>query len=198
MAGIKRTSIIIIAASVLATALVIVGFTQLNKATDDIPASPVPTTNEVVVPKATTEEAVTTDTDVTDVTPATDDVPTVDPANLSFVDIEPLGIAVAYTEGTPGFEFTIKRTANQTQYIEFTSPDLVGTKCTDDDGLIVSIIKDPSSSEDRATIDQTVTVGDDTYGISLASNSCTKNAELLDRYQRAFIEGFPSLKLLES
>jgi hypothetical protein len=198
MAGIKRTSVITIVASVLVGALIIVGFIQLNKTTNDAPLSPLLTTNEVAAPEAMPDEAVTTDTNVTDVTPATDDVPTVDPATLSFVDIEPLGIAIAYTKGTPGFEFTIKRTANQTQYIEFTSSDLVGTKCTDDDGLIVSIIKNPSSNEDRTTIDQTVAVGDDTYGISLASSGCTKNAELLDQYQKAFIEGFPSLKPIES
>jgi len=144
----------------------------------------------------TTKDASTTETDATEAAAAQTTTPAVDPTTLSSIDITPLGISVFYTKGIPGFEFTAKRTANQTQYVEFTSSDLIGAKCTDDAGLIVSIIKNPSSTEDQATISQTVKVGDDSYGLSLAGKGCTSNADLLDRYQTAFTNGFPSLKAL--
>lgn len=194
MLGIKRKSIIIVAASALVSILVIASFALLNKNAEE-PASPTTPTTTETTPESS-DAAPRTETDVTDVTPAANDAQAVDPASLSFIDIEPLAISVAYTKGIPGFDFAIQRTANQTQYIEFTSPDLVGTKCTDDNGLIVSIIKNPSSTEDQTTIDQKVTVDGNIYGISLASNSCTKNVELLDQYQKAFLEGFSSLRVL--
>ncbi|MBC7459699.1 hypothetical protein H7200_03245 [Candidatus Saccharibacteria bacterium] len=148
-----------------------------------------------------TSDPATTNTDTTVDTPtgATDPVvsetPTVDPATLSSVDIEPLGLTVSYTKGVPGFDFSVKRTASSTQYVEFSSAELIGTKCTDDEGLFASIIKNPSAAENQ-TVSQTVTVGGATYGLSLPAQGCTSNPTLLSEYQAAFKNGFPSLKTL--
>jgi hypothetical protein len=123
--------------------------------------------------------------------------PVVDPATLSKVDIEPLAITVFYTKGTPGFDFTIKRSADRTQYVEFSSPNLVGTKCTNDEGVFASIIKNPTATEDQTTFVQKKSVGSDTYGLSLAGKSCTSDESLLDTYQTAFSQGYSQLKAME-
>jgi hypothetical protein len=126
---------------------------------------------------------------------STPDATPVDPETLSSVDIEPLSIIVFYAKGTPGFEFLVNRTADQTQYVDFTSPDLVGTKCTDDAGIFASIIKNPAT-ESQTTITQTVKVAGDTYGLSLAGVGCTSDVALLGQYQDAFSYGFSSLVAL--
>ncbi|MFY9227857.1 MAG: hypothetical protein WAO28_00825 [Candidatus Microsaccharimonas sp.] len=150
-------------------------------------------TTETASPEetATDTPAKTEETDTP--TPAAD----VDPATLSSIDIEALSITVFYTKGLPGFEYSIKKTADNTQYIEFTAPKLVGTKCTDDTGSFASIVKNPSSPENQSTISATTKVGDDTYGLSLAGKNCTPDEALLDQYQTAFSNGFSSLKAME-
>ena len=127
--------------------------------------------------------------------PDTAVAPAVDPATLSSVAIEPLGITVFYSKGVPGFDFAVKRTADKTEYVEFSTAALVGTKCTDDEGAFASIIKNPGVNETQTT-SQTVRVGDDTYGLSLSGSSCTADAELLTQYQTAFTNGFKSLTAL--
>lgn len=122
-------------------------------------------------------------------------VPTVDPETLSSIAIEPLGVMVYYTKGIGGFEYSINRTADATQYADFTATELASTKCTDDKGLFVSIIKNPST-ESQTSIAQTVKVGSDTYGLSLAGEGCTDNTELLTQYQNGFKNGFSSLTAL--
>ena len=144
-----------------------------------------------IPPKATT-----TETDKAEETKPASEAVAVDPESLSSVAIEPLGVTVFYTKGTPGFDYSIKKTADSTQYADFTSTDLVGTKCTDDDGLFASIIKNPASSGADTTISKTVKVGDDTYGLSLTGAGCTNNTELLSKYQNGFSEGFTSLTAL--
>lgn len=121
----------------------------------------------------------------------------VDPSTLNSIDIEPLEITVFYTKGTPGFEFAVKRTADRTEYVEFSSPDLVGTKCTDDTGVFASIIKNPASSEDQTAVAQKKTVGSDTYELSLAGKNCASDQTLLEEYQAAFSNGFSQLKAME-
>ena len=143
-----------------------------------------------------TKKDTTTETDSTDATPTPQSTPpTVDPSTLTSVDIAPLNLKVSYTKGTPGFEYAVKKTADNTQYIEFTSADLIGTKCTNDEGVFAMITKNPSSA-DQATISQTAKVGEDTYGLSLASASCTANNDLLQQYQSGFKNGFSSLTSL--
>lgn len=126
--------------------------------------------------------------------PATDEVKKADPATLTSVKVEPMDIEVFYTKGTPGFEFAVKRTASGTKYVEFSSPDLVGTKCTNDEGVFVTIVESPSAEEDQATIAEKTTVGDTVYGLSLNDSTCTSDPDLLKTYQSAFKNGFSSLK----
>lgn len=120
----------------------------------------------------------------------------VDESTLSSIDIEPLAITVFYTKGVPGFEYTVERTSDQTEYVQFTSPELVGTKCTDDKGAFASIVKNPTSAEDKTTIKETRTVGSSSYGLSLTAKNCTKDEALLEKYQTAFTNGFSRLKEL--
>jgi len=121
--------------------------------------------------------------------------PAVDPATLNSIAVEPLAINVFYTKGVPGFDFTVKRTTDGTQYVEFSNSDLIGTKCTGDIGPFASIIKNPTATA-LPTVTETVKVGSDTYGLSLAAKDCTANATLLDQYQTAFTNGFKSLTAL--
>lgn len=120
----------------------------------------------------------------------------VDESTLSSIDIEPLAITVFYTKGVPGFEYTVERSSDKTEYVQFTSPELVGTKCTDDNGVFVSIIKNPTSAEDKTTIKEMRKVGSSTYGLSLSAKNCTKDEALLEKYQAAFTSGFSKLKEL--
>lgn len=119
-----------------------------------------------------------------------------DPATLTSVAIEPLGVNVFYSKGTPGFEYEIKKTAEGTQYVEFTAQELIGTKCTDDEGLFASIVQNPTSTEDQTTVSQTITAGGEMYGLSLAGPGCTSDASLLEQYQTGFKNGFSSLQVL--
>ena len=152
-------------------------------------------TNTTAQTDAKDDASLTETDDDTASTAETPDVPAVDPETLSSIAIESLGVTVYYSKGTPGFEYMINRTADSTQYADFTSADLVAGKCTDDKGLFVSIIKNPAS-ESQTSISQTVKVGDDTYGLSLTGSNCTDNAELLTQYQTGFKNGFSSLSAL--
>ena len=146
------------------------------------------------------QESVATDDEVpasTDADSTSKPTPAVDPETLASIAIEPLEITVFYTKGIPGFEFAVKRTTSSTEYVEFSAPELVGTKCTDDGGVFVSIIENPDSAEDTATISQKVTVGSNTYGLSLAGQNCASDTTLLQEYQTAFTNGFSQLKALE-
>jgi len=158
-------------------------------------------------PTETTTDSAQQSTDVNDTDASTDvdtettprpdapATPAVDPATLSSVAIEPLGITVYYSKGVPGFDFSVERTADKTEYVEFSAAALMGTKCTDDQGVFASIIKNPGDNE-RQTTTQTVIVGSDTYGLTLAGSSCTADTALLTEYQTAFTNGFKSLTAL--
>ena len=188
-------TIVILAITVLGVSAfaLVRGNSSPSKVTNETSTSALDTTNDE--PKDADPTDMPTGSEPTK--PAVDPTkPTVDPATLTSVAIEPLGITVFYSKGTPGFDFAIKKTASKTEYVEFTSTDLIGTKCTDDTGIFASIIKNPSSEEDKTTISETVKVGSDSYGLSLASASCTTNSELLTKYQSGFKAGFSSLKTL--
>jgi hypothetical protein len=185
--------ILIVTGIILAVVLVVVGAIMLTKK----PTQPSPVSTPNASNQTTPAKDTTTETDATDPTTTTPDsaVPSVDPQTLTSVAITPLAITVFYSKGTPGFEFTVLKTADKTQYVQFTSSDLVGTKCTDDQGAFASIIKNPSVDEAQTT-SQTVKVGSDTYGLSLASAGCTSNTDLLAEYQTGFKNGFSNLKAL--
>ena len=121
----------------------------------------------------------------------------VDPSTLTSIAVEPLGVTVFYSKGTPGFEFNVLRAGDGTKYVEFSSPQLVGTKCTNDTGVFVSIVKSPKSPEDKTLYADTVTVAGTTYGLSLSDSTCTSDAALLETYQSGFKNGFSELEELE-
>lgn len=119
-----------------------------------------------------------------------------DSQDFSYIDVEQVSLKVYYRKGIPGFEYRILQTASGTQYIEFMASDLIGTKCTDDQGVFASIMINPSSSDEQ-TLTATTKVGVDNYGLSLAGSSCTSDTELLAEYQAAFKDGFSSLRELD-
>jgi hypothetical protein len=121
---------------------------------------------------------------------------TLDPENVSTVAIEPLGINVSYVKGIEGFSYNVSQTGVGTQYVELQSEQLIGTKCTDDDGSFATIVKNPKSDEDKTTLSLTKKVGNDTYGLSLPSNTCTSDTALFAQYQSAFKDAFDLLTAL--
>lgn len=125
-----------------------------------------------------------------------EDTTPLDPATVGAIDIEPLGVRVSYVKGAGGFEYQILRTPNGTQYVEFRSPELVGTKCTDDTGAFASVLANPQSNE-TSTLAKTTTIGDTKYGLSLASSTCTSDADKLKTYQNSFSDAFSLLKKLD-
>lgn len=128
-----------------------------------------------------------------------DDVPSepvIDPTTVSTIDVTPLGIVVTYGKSLPGFGFEVKRSAAGTQYAEFSSERLIGTKCTDDAGLFATIIKNPSDTESQTTVSKTKTLGSDVFGLSIAGDNCTSDAELLKQFQSSFSDNFSALRKL--
>lgn len=121
-------------------------------------------------------------------------LPAVDPSTLASIDIEPLEITVFYTKGTGAFEFEVLRASDGTRYVEFSNAGLVGTKCSDDNGVFATIIESPASSDDSSIISDTVEVDGTIYGLSLATDTCTADPALLDTYQSGFINGFSQLE----
>lgn len=125
-----------------------------------------------------------------------EDTATLDPTTVGTIDIEPLDVRVSYVKGVGGFEYQILRTPNGTQYVEFRSPELVGTKCTDDTGAFASVLVSPQSNE-NSTLNKTTTIGDTKYGLSLASSTCTNDADKLKGFQDSFSNAFSLLKKLD-
>ena len=172
--------------AVVATILIVQSFNKPE-------ASETTSTDTTSTSSTSTDKTTEPSDDTTTVAPSD----SVDPATLSSIDVEPLSITVFYTKGTGALEFAVKRTADRTQYVEFSSPELVGTKCTDDTGVFASIIVNPSSNTDETTIAQKTTVDDTTYALTLAGKNCASDEALLTKYQDAFKNGFSSLKAMQ-
>lgn len=121
---------------------------------------------------------------------------TLDPATVGSIDIAPMAITVSYVKGVGGFEFEVHRTPSGTQYVDFLSADLVGTKCTDDQGVFATILESPASDE-QATLSKTIKLDSTTYGLSLATTTCTGDATKFSAYQQSFSDAFNLLKKSE-
>jgi cytoskeletal protein RodZ len=193
MAMVQGRKRLVIAASVLGLVVLIVGTVALlhflNRPNDPNPD----TTTETAQPeKQETTPQPETVTEEPDTTQST-----VDPATLASIDIEPLEITVSYSRGVGGFEYSVQRTSSGTRYVDFSSSELVGTKCTDDSGVFASIIQGVKSEEDNTTISQTTKVGETTYGLSLTGDNCAADLDLLKEYQAAFSNGFSQLKEMQ-
>ena len=130
--------------------------------------------------------------------PAADEAatPTIDPETVSTVAIDSLALSVPYIKGIPGFSYSISRTGSGTQYVDFVSDQLKGTKCTDDEGVFATIIQSPNADEDQTTLTLTKEVNGSTYGLSLPSDTCTADAALFAQYQQSFKDAFGLLKAL--
>ena len=193
--GQGKTGLIITIIVLGLTLLIVGGFViwQNGQKTDTMDVSSQSTSTDTQPGADSTDE---TNPEAT-VPPVTDTSASVDPATLSSIVIEPLAITASYTKGIPGFEFAVKRSADGTQYVEFSAPELVGTKCTNDTGVFASIIKGVNSTEDSSTVSQKKTINDVIYGLSLTGPDCTSNAELLKDYQSAFTNGFSQLLVNE-
>lgn len=128
--------------------------------------------------------------------PAQADTPSIDPTTVSTVTIEPLGVIVSYKKGI-GFEYAVKRADAGTQYVDFSNASLVGNRCTNDQGIFASIIKNPTGT-DAAAVTTTKKVGNDTYGLILPGVGCTGDPTAFATYQASFKDAFPLLKPLEA
>lgn len=201
MARDKRTRIIIIIAAILVVLIASVITVSLMRSSQSDKQDPYKygsTTNSA--DEGTEQEA----EDASPSTPSkpaensTNDKPatTLDPATVATIDIAPMNISVPYVKGVGGFEYQVLRTPNGTQYVEFRSGELVGTKCTADTGAFASVLADPQSGE-SATLEKTTTIGETKYGLSLASSSCTADTAKLKEYQKSFSDAFSLLKKLD-
>lgn len=169
---------------VLALTIVIVGGFALWQGTNIADTTPdTPDTNVSSDTDADTPDGDEQDTSEDPANP-------IDTSNTATVAIEPLGIELTYSRAVAGFEFEILRTSSGTQYVELSSSRLIGTKCTDDTGVFASIIQNPVGEEDRSTITETVAINEDTYGLSLASSTCTDDATLFEQYQQGIAPYF--------
>lgn len=118
---------------------------------------------------------------------------TPDPSTVNSITIAPMSIVVSYVKGVGAFEYQVLRATNGTQYVEFRSADLVGTKCTNDEGTFASILANPTDDE-KATLSKTTTVDGTVYGLSLADTTCTSDTAKLQKYQQSFSDAFSLLK----
>jgi len=194
--GIRTTIIVFVV--LLVVIGIIAAWRAYGNAPDEVEVSNTPDTSTVQTDN--TEGAANDGSqDATNEGAATETVDTTtppDPATFSSIDIPPLDVTVYYTNNAPGFKYQVLRTSSGTSYVEFLSDDLVGTKCTNDEGAFASIIEEPSGSEAQ-TLVATTSLDGTTYGLSLASPTCTSNESLLATYQTAFKDGFSSLRVFE-
>lgn len=126
---------------------------------------------------------------------STESEPAIDPATVNTIDIAPMEITVSYVKGIGGFEYEVLRTPNGSQYVEFRSAELIGTKCTNDQGAFASILADPSAGE-NSTITKTTALNNTKYGLSLSAATCTSDAAELQKYQQSFSDAFGLLKAI--
>lgn len=189
----KRKLLWIIIASVAAVLIIgsVVAYSMFEASESE--ADPFTQTEQTTTETEPKEKEVVAETP----DPAPEPETPLDPASVSTVDVEPLNITVSYVKGVPGFAFSVSRTQSNTEYVDFHSTELVGTKCTDDEGVFATIIKNPEDA-DSATISETKTLEGDVYGLSLPESTCTSNIELFEQYQQSFEDAYGLLRLLSA
>lgn len=190
MAGLKaKKSLYMITAVLLALILLVVAFVLIRSqgSTPAYDTTEVSLRDDPEVPGGTNNTAIST------VPEDTTNETAIDPEQVSTTTIEPMAIIVSYMKGIEGFEYSVERNPNGTQYVQFSSPRLVGTKCTNDKGVFASIIEKPTEDE-SATLNKKTTVSGTLYGLSLADASCTPDEAMLKEYQDAFSTPFTLLK----
>jgi len=186
----KKLFTILIVVGVIA--LTIAGIAIVRSMSSTTPVESSETTKKDT--PAVTDKAEDTDKVASeDITKDSNAEPAIDPEQVSTVAIEPMTITVSYMKGVGGFDYQVLRTPSGTKYVQFSSSNLVGTKCTDDIGVFASIIESPTTDE-AATLSKTTTTDGMTYGLSLADTTCTSDAGLLKQFQDAFSGAFSLLK----
>ncbi|MFZ1249902.1 MAG: hypothetical protein WAR37_00410 [Candidatus Microsaccharimonas sp.] len=150
---------------------------------------------EVTVDQTSQSDNETNGVETTEPEVAKQDAPSLDPETVASVAIEPMNISVSYVKGIDGFEYQVLRRPNGTQYVEFRTEQLKGTKCTDDTGIFASILENPENTE-SSTLTKTTSVSGTTYGLSLPADNCTSNTPLLSQYQKSFTDAFGLLNKL--
>ena len=192
----NKKLIVIIASSV--AVLLIAGLFVWVASMQQAESEPDPFIENSETTQNETPEVSNTPEEETSQVPVEEAETTIDPSTTSTVDIEPLAVTVSYVRGIPGFEFMVQRTQNGTQFVEFSSPELVGTKCTDDTGIFATIVADVTSDADRSTLEKTTTVNGETFGLTLPDSTCTSDVALFEQYQASFSDAFGLLKPLSS
>jgi cytoskeletal protein RodZ len=180
------------ALAVLAVLLLIIAAVAVIKSVSTSKSSDSSSTAKKDTP-AISDKANSTQKPASDVPQDTTSQSAIDPSKVTAIDIEPMLITVSYMKGVGGFDFAVQRTASGTKYVQFSSSKLVGTKCTNDEGVFASILESPTADE-SSTLTKTTVVDGTTYGLSLADATCTSNPDLLKQYQDAFSEPFSLLK----
>ena len=187
MAVKNKTGLVATIVALAVTLLVVIGFTVWDRHNTSSDSSTIETTQTEQVPGET--DMPPAEPDPEPAIPPTD----IDTSNAAWFAIEPLEIEMMH-DNTLAFEYHILRTPEGTQYIEFSTEKLIGTRCTDDKGVFASFIKNPSTDEDKTTVTETTEVNGDTYGLSLAGDSCASDAALLDKYQKGLADFFSLLR----
>lgn len=185
----RRWYAIVVGAIVLMAAVFVIGVIRNNQSSDPVPTPPVTTPTEESAKDTPAEEDFAQEV----IDEKATEPPTIDASELATIVIEPLNLTVSYVRGIGGFAYVIQRTQSGTEYVEFSAESLVGTKCTDDTGVFASIIVNPAAN-DVATLANTTTIGEDTYGLALPDNTCTGNPDLFADYQASFRDAFGLLK----
>jgi len=195
----KRKRTVIIVAAIVAVILVSVGTMALMQGLQPKKQDPYKSTDTSDSSNSTTDNQsdqqspLPSQSDSTTKDDNTTNKPALDPSTVGTIDITPMGITASYVKGISGFEYEVLRTPSGTQYVEFRSPSLVGTKCTDDAGAFASILANPQSDE-SATLAKTTTIDGTKYGLSLAASTCTGDTAKLKAYQDSFSDAFSLLK----
>ncbi len=194
---ISRRTIVIVSA-VLLVLVALIGTIAVIRATQPNEKDPYKTTEtsskqETSVEAADEKETVSENSTKKPTSDQPSAESALDPATVGTIEVAPLSLTVSYVKGVGGFEYEVLRTPGGTQYVEFSSAELAGTKCTDDTGVFVSILVGPKESE-ASTLAKTVTVDGTKYGLSLAGTNCTSDASKLQSYQKSFSDAFGLLK----
>lgn len=189
----------IVAGSILGVLLVAIGVVALLRAVAPAEQNPYVIEPESSQTEAQNESQSTNESDEEESQDATQDQAaskpetTIDPATVNTVDIAPMALTVSYVKGVGGFEYEVLRASNGTRYVEFRSPDLVSSKCTNDNGTFASIIASPTENE-NTDLAATTEVEGEKYGLSLAGATCASDTTLLQKYQKSFSDAFSLLK----
>jgi len=116
-----------------------------------------------------------------------------DPSTIKQLHIAQLGLVIDYANTLPGMSYSIGKTTAGTTYVQLSNTQLIGDKCTDDDGVFATILKDPTVT-DSVTVSMVTKVGDVTYGLALPSGACTGNLALFNQYQASMKQDFSFLR----